>query len=66
MSLCLNARANRLRVPLSLGLSSEIDLMAPRQVKRERFLLVFRGDELYWCPSRPVTESGEGYLGNVG
>ena len=30
MSLCVNARRNRLRVPSSLDLSSEIDLIASR------------------------------------
>ena len=46
MSLCLNARQNRLCVPSSLDLSSDIDRMDPCQAERERFLLGFHGGTL--------------------
>ena len=46
MSLCLNARLNRLRVRSSLDLSSEIDLIASRRDERKRSSLGFRGGAL--------------------
>ena len=42
MSLCGNARRNYLRVPSSLDLSSEIDLIASRRDERQRFSVRFR------------------------
>ena len=65
MLVCLNDRRNRIRVPLSLDLSSEIDRITSRQAKSERFLLGFHGGALYWCPSGPATELGKGQMGNV-
>ena len=43
MSLCLNARRNRLRVPPSLDLSSEFDLIALWQAQWMTFLFPLRG-----------------------
>ena len=65
MSLGLNACHNRLRVPSSLDLSLEFDLMDPRQVKRERFSLGFRGGTLYSYPGGQATEPGNCYRGNM-
>ena len=41
MLLCVNARRNRLRVPSSLDLWSEIDLIASRRVQRNGLSLRF-------------------------
>ena len=66
MSLCLNARQNRRRVPSCLDPSSELDLMATHQSEREEFSLGLRGGTLYWYPSGSATEPGKGHLGNLG
>ena len=66
MSLGLNACHNRLRVPSSLDLSLEFDLMDPRQVKSERFSLGFRGGTLYSYPGGQATEPDRGQMGNLG
>ena len=65
MSLSVNARRKRLRVSLSLDLSSEIDRMDPRQVKRERFSLGFRGNVLSWYPIGLAMEPGKRYMESV-
>ena len=64
MSLCLNDRRNRVHLPSNLDLSSEIDLMAPRQAEREGFSLGFRHGAFYWCLSGPAP--GRCQMGNVG
>ena len=66
MSLCLTDCRNRLGVPSSLDLSSEIDRMAPRQAEKEGFSLGFSEVALFWCPSGPAVELGRGHMGNVG
>ena len=65
MLVCLNDPRNRIRVPLSLDLLSEIDRITSRQAKSERVSLGFHGGGVYWCPSGPATEPGKGKMGNV-
>ena len=43
MLVCLNDPRNRIRVPLSLDLLSEIDRITSRQAKSERVSLGFHG-----------------------
>ena len=57
-------REEILREPLSLDLSSELDLTTLRQIVREGFCLDFPG-ALYCCPSAPATESSKRPLGNI-
>ena len=57
-------REEILREPLSLDLSSELDLTTLRQIVREGFCLDFPG-ALYCCPSAPATESSKCHLGNI-
>jgi len=60
MSLCLNDRRNRVHLPSNLDLSSEIDLMAPRQAEREGFSLGFRHGGVLLVPEWP----GAGQMSN--
>ena len=50
MSLCVNDRRNRLRVPSSLDLSPEIDLKAPRRAERDRLSFGFRAGGVILVP----------------
>ena len=63
MSLGLDDCRNHLRAPSSLDLSSEIDLMASCQAKRERFSLGFRGGGVILVPEWPGDGAGQASFG---
>ena len=63
MLVCLNDPRNRIRVPLSLDLSSEIDRITSRQAKSERFSLELRagGYNIYNAAPPKTVPTGDSF-----